>query len=32
VLRFDDQAEPDFANHVVERLSKLYEEFRARRT
>ncbi len=32
VLRFDEQSEPDFANHVVERLSALYEEFRARRT
>jgi ParB family transcriptional regulator, chromosome partitioning protein len=32
VLRFDDKAEPDFANYVVERLNGLYEEFRSRQS
>jgi ParB family chromosome partitioning protein len=32
VVRFDDKAEPDFANFVLERLSRLYEEFRARQS
>lgn len=32
VVRFNDKADPDFANYVVERLSDLYEEFRTRRT
>ena len=31
VLRFDEKAEPEFGAYVVERLSDLYEEFRARR-
>ena len=32
IVRFDDKAEPDFAGFVLERLSVLYEEFRARQT
>lgn len=32
VVRFDGKTEAEFANYVVERLSDLYEEFRARRT
>jgi ParB family transcriptional regulator, chromosome partitioning protein len=32
VVRFDTKTEAEFANYVVERLSALYEEFRARRS
>jgi ParB family chromosome partitioning protein len=32
VVRFDSKTEAEFANYVVERLSALYEEFRARRS
>jgi len=32
VVRFDGKTEAEFANYVVERLSGLYEEFRARHT
>jgi ParB family transcriptional regulator, chromosome partitioning protein len=32
VVRFDNKTKAEFANYVVERLSALYEEFRARRT
>lgn len=31
VVRFDEKAEPEFGDFVIERLNELYEEFRARR-